>query len=166
MRLVALNRRNVEEQINKNLKAILVDVKQYDTKVGIIGGTVNTDAEAKYKKPQEVDVAYYAAENEFGVYSKGIPSRPFLRTTFEGERREKISRKAQSILKECAENNRNTLGYLTKLGLYAAGEVRANITQGDFEGNSEITILRKGSSRPLIDTGTMRRYVTAWVTKA
>jgi len=163
--LLELNRRNVEEQIYKNLSAILKEVPKYNTKVGIIGGTVNTKAEKKYKEVQEVDVAYYAAVNEFGSYSQGIPSRPFLRTTFQGDNLEKIYKKGQGFLKECAEENKPPEQYLIKLGLYCAGLVRQNITKGDWTLNSKLTIKLKRSSKPLIDTGTMRRYITSWVTK-
>lgn len=117
---------------------------------------------------EPVDIAYYASQNEFGSYSDHIPARPFLRTTFEGDKLEKINKKAQQFLNECAENNRGAEDYLNKIGLYAAGLVQENITKGDFTPNppnSPLTIAIKGSSKPLIDTGTMRRALTSWTVK-
>jgi hypothetical protein len=117
---------------------------------------------------EQVDIAYYAAKNEFGSMSDKVPARPFLRTTFQGERLEKIQKKAQAILSDCAMQNRNAEDFLNQIGLYAASEVQRNITDGSFQPNppnAPLTIAIKGSSHTLIDTGTMRRAITAWVTK-
>ena len=44
---------------------------------------------------------------------------------------------------------------LGQLGEMAKGDVQAEIKSGDFTPLKEATIKRKGSSRPLIDTGQM-----------
>jgi hypothetical protein len=114
---------------------------------------------------EAVDIATYAAKNEFGSYAEHIPSRPFLRTTMEGEHLRKIEKLAASLLTECAFNNRGAFSFLCDIGLYAAGEVKKNINYGDWAPNSPVTIAIKGSDKPLVDTKTMSRSVTAWVTE-
>ena len=51
---------------------------------------------------------------------------------------------------------------LTRVGIVAQGDVQMSISTGNWEPNAKSTIRRKGSSRPLIDTGAMRQAVT-WV---
>lgn len=109
------------------------------------------------------DIATYAAKQEFGSVSENIPKRPFLRTTFEGARLIKIRKKATILLSECAKQNRNAKDFLEKIGIYAAGEVRKNIKFGRWGENSPVTKAIKGSTKPLIDTSTMIRAITAWV---
>jgi hypothetical protein len=111
------------------------------------------------------DIAMYAARMEFGMPTEGIPPRPFLRTTFEGERLKKIQDKAVSLLRQCAKQNRDAKGYLEKLGLYCASQVKRNIKDGPWIENSPVTIAIKGSTKPLTDTNTMARAITAWVDK-
>jgi hypothetical protein len=189
MSVVPLTRRNVEEQIMLNLKALLVDTAKYEIKVGIPGGKMNQKAairearkSAAYKKAskierkkilaaatQNVDIAYYAAQNEFGTQSSPrIPSRPFLRTTME-RYKEKINKAVAAILKEVANNNRDAHFFMDKLGQFVAGMVKLNITDGNWAPNSFFTILRKSkrkySDKPLIDTGIMRQSITSWTVK-
>jgi hypothetical protein len=156
MGVVPLTRRNVEEQIMLNLKALLVDTSKYEIMVGIPGGKINTKKakqEARkteaYKRAskierkailekasQNVDIAYYAAQNEFGTQSEPrIPSRPFLRTTME-RYKEKINKAVASILKELANNNKDAHFFMDKLGLFVAGMVKLNITDGNWTPNS------------------------------
>lgn len=183
---VQLNERNLKEQLKKNLQAILVDCEQYDLKVGIpgeirntkksivvskhVGGvTIKKKKVVKNKGAEPANVAEYAAKNEFGVVGTGkkawnTPPRPFMRTTFQGESMQMIQKMAWKIFSEIAMTNRNAKEGLEKLGLYIAGRVKMNILRGHFKANAPETIERKGSDTPLIDTGTMRRSLTAWVT--
>ena len=179
---VKLTERNLKEQIEKNLHAIMVDCPSYRLLVGIPGTvfrgkkSIVSVAKSGKNKGKEVrkivnsteifNVAEYAATNEFGSYSKHIPSRPFMRTTFQGESMTMIQKAAWKLLSEMAEVNQNAKDFLEKLGLYIAGRVQKNITNGHFAHNAPYTISKKHSSTPLIDTGTMRRSITAWVTSA
>lgn len=172
---VQLNERNLHEQIKKNLKAILVDCEQLNLMVGIPASEYNATKTQVYKnkkgekKKRTIDVAHntqvaeYAAKNEFGSYSEHIPSRPFMRTTFVGDRMTAIQKVAQKIFTEIAETNRGAKEALEKLGLYISQQVRQNIVKGQFAPNSPVTIARKLSSKPLIDTKTMSNAITAWV---
>lgn len=51
---------------------------------------------------------------------------------------------------------------LSKLGILASDDIRMEIDALKSPPNSPVTIERKGSSNPLIDTGAMRQAVT-WI---
>ena len=54
---------------------------------------------------------------------------------------------------------------LSKLGVSYEGEMKKTFLVGQFIPNKPATIKRKGSSRPLIDTGHLRQSITSKVVK-
>jgi hypothetical protein len=100
-------------------------------------------------------IAEVAAYNEFG--SSDTPERPFMRQSFENHEAE--------LKAGCEAANRvvNSGGSaeqaLQQLGTLAKGLVQDEIVNGGFAPNAESTIQKKGSERPLIDSGTMRESV-------
>lgn len=145
----------LQKKAKRNAKRLGVDSKGLGSKIYF--------TLLKRAQEPETDIATYAAKQEFGSYSENIPSRPFLRTTFEGARLVKIRKKASILLRQCAKQNRDAKSFLEKIGLYAADEVKRNIKDGEWQENSPVTIAIKGSSKPLRDTSTMSRAITAWV---
>ncbi len=93
---------------------------------------------------------------------RNIPPRPVLQPAIEANR--------QAIGKQLAAAAQGALrGNATEAerGLESAGMVAQNFARGWFENpengwapNSPRTISRKGSDRPLIDTGEMRKAIT------
>lgn len=156
---VPLTRENIIEQVKKNLDVLVNQIPQYNLAVGIPAGKKNP------KKDSTLTVAEYAAVNEFGSYSRGIPSRPFMRTTFRGSNLIEIRKGALKALTNVAYNNGSAEQFMSQLGFICSSQVKKNIRHGDWVGNSEYTKRKKGSSRPLIDTGTMRQSVSSWVVK-
>lgn len=102
---------------------------------------------------ENITVAQVARDNEFGVPSKKIPKRSFLRSVFKEKRRE-INKIAQDVLLKDPSKFYDTLG------TYLVGQIVRKINSGEFKSNSEFTIERKGSSKPLIDTGQLRNSLT------
>lgn len=99
-----------------------------------------------------VDIAYY---NEVGTDT--IPSRPFLRQTFDEHQSE-----LEAFANACVDrlvNGGSADAVYKRLGTYVKGLVQTQITDGDFAENAASTIAAKGSSHPLIDTGLMRASV-------
>ena len=105
-----------------------------------------------------VDLCDIAMWNELGTQGEHpIPSRPFLRQTIdnnEGQIKNFCQAQAAQIPKggsaeEC----------LKQIGVYMKGLVQQTIRDGDFVPNAPSTIRRKGSNRPLIDTGQLRQSV-------
>lgn len=104
----------------------------------------------------DTDIALVAAWNEFGT--NNIPSRPFMRNAWdrhEDELNKRIKAEWAAITagKKTAENS------LELLGAWHQNKIQMEIVNGDYVANAPYTVQRKGSSRPLIDTGRMRQSI-------
>lgn len=105
-------------------------------------------------------VAMVAAVHEFGSPSQGIPERPFLRVAIQRNRQRLIRLNRINLVKML----RGQIGVeqaLGQLGEMGKGDVQTEIRTGDFTPLKDATIKRKGSSKPLIDTGQMVQSI-AW----
>ena len=100
-------------------------------------------------------VAEIAAYNEFGT-SK-IPPRPFMEQAFEGKSDE--IRQAAKEAYECIVEGDDLQTAYNIIGACLQGVIRDEIDTGDFAPNSPATTQRKGSDKPLTDTGRMRQSV-------
>ena len=105
-----------------------------------------------------VSVAEYAGFNEFGT--SRIPSRPFMRTSFDNYQQRMIQ------LISTLENQMvtGTVTYsqlLNKVGLTMIPAIKDTITGGSWVPNTAYTISMKGGGKPpLIDSSTMLKSVT------
>ena len=54
---------------------------------------------------------------------------------------------------------------LETVGLFMKDLIQTEIEQGDFVANAPGTVRRKGSDKPLIDTGTLKDSVNCWITR-
>lgn len=114
---------------------------------------VGLQSDQKYEDgTRMVDVAAY---NEFGTST--IPARPFFKQSYENHRSElqKVcSQAAKSVI-----NGGPASKALDMIGSFTTGLVQEEIVNGNFVPNAPSTIKRKGSDRPLIDTGKMRQGI-------
>jgi len=95
---------------------------------------------------------------EFGT-SRGIPERPFLRTSVT-RNHAKYKRSVVKIAKNIVSGTATMEGELNKLGLLAQADVQSTIGSNLPPPNAPSTIAKKKSSKTLIDTGEMRQKVT------
>lgn len=136
---------NTTIEKNFNLGEIIADLKTVDgqkVEAGIFDGFAQ-------KK---------AMWNEYGT-SRGIPARPFLRNSqyeHESEWNNQVGRDMVNVFRGSISGQ--SVG--TKLGNKMAKDIKATIDSGNFASLALSTIRRKGSSRPLIDTGDMRGSIT------
>ena len=100
-------------------------------------------------------IAQVAAYSEFGT--SDIPERPFMRQSFENHQPE-LQAMCEEALATVA-NGGSPEDALNKIGVLARGLIQEEIVNGGFAPNAPSTIKKKGSSQPLIDTGTMRQSV-------
>ena len=100
-------------------------------------------------------LAEVAAYNELGTSS--TPARPFMRKSFENHEKE-LQNACDQVNKTLAKGG-TTQQALDELGAFVKGLVQEEIVSGDFAPNAESTIAKKGSDKPLIDTGFMRQSV-------
>jgi hypothetical protein len=150
---------------DKGLEAIRKEMEKLGSlsiKAGIVEGSGEQDG---------VSIAQYAAWNEYGVPAKPggkklwkIPPRPFIRGFVENKDSE-IKATQERLVKQVSEGKLDAETAIGRLGQYAQDGIKKNIRDGTFEPNSEETIKRKKSSKPLINTGTMRNSVRYEVVK-
>lgn len=124
----------------------LEKLKQMEVRVGYQEGITYPDGTSV------VDVAMW---NELGTSI--APSRPFMRNSVDNHIDE-ITQFAQSQVNTIADGN-TAEQILKKIGLFQKDMVQQEITNGSFEPNAPSTIKKKGSSKPLIDTGLLRQSV-------
>lgn len=115
------------------------------------------EGEATHTGPngESADMALIAAYNEFGTST--TPARPFLKQTIDGNK-DKIKAMSEQTVKDIADG-KSAEQCLKQLGAYGVKLVQETIANGSFEPNAPQTVKKKGSDKPLIDTGQMRQSV-------
>lgn len=106
----------------------------------------------------DVTMAQIAAWNEFGVPEHNVPARPFMRTAARRFRK-KWTKAFRVRLKEALLGRMTAVNAGSIVGNVARADVQATIVRGPWVPNAPYTIARKGSTRPLIDTGQMRQSI-------
>lgn len=146
--------------IDKGWNRIKKELKDMDgafTAVGFPGDV--SESQKAVGETGSFTMASLAAVHEYGRRDDSIPSRPFMRQTF--QKNLKRIEKLQAKLKDKVIQNKLSIKKaLGQLGEWYVGQTKKEITKGDFEQLSEQTILKKGSSKPLVDEGIMRNSIT------
>lgn len=132
-------------QLKSALEKVLgvkVDKPKITLEAGFLEGVTYSDG---------MSVPMVASLNEFGTYN--IPPRPFFRNAISKnyERWGKVF--LQGMQKQGAKNAFGLLGERIRR------DVIQSINDTNEPPNSPVTIARKGSSKPLVDTGLMRASV-------
>ena len=96
-----------------------------------------------------------ATENELGSSTR--PARPFMKQSWKNGNT-KLANASATVCESIADGG-NAATALDQLGRFGKEVVQNEISTGHFAANSEATIKRKGSNRPLIDTGLMLNSV-------
>lgn len=150
-----------DENNTKQLLQTLKELGKSQIDVGIVGG--------------DSEIAMIAAVHEFGCdiqvtdRMRGwfgangyplkkettvirIPERSFLRSGYD-ENIDKIAGKVEEMLPAVLENDVNPKVFMDAIGLEFAGLIQKKLRDLKSPANSDMTVERKGSSNPLIDTG-------------
>lgn len=101
--------------------------------------------------------AYIAAIHEFGAPEKNIPSRSFMRTTIAEKQKSwgaLAERGAKGML-----HGENLASVLDKIGFRAKIDIQQKIKSITTPKLADSTVERKGSSKPLVDTGIMLQSI-------
>ena len=109
-------------------------------------------------------VAYVATIQEFGAPAVGIPPRPFMQTTVRAKKDQWV-RTIEKAIPKVAAGKMSAFDALDLVGMQAAADIKVTISSITSPPNSAATIKRKGSSKPLIDTGLMLATVQNGVAK-
>ncbi len=90
--------------------------------------------------------------HEFGVPEKNIPRRSFIRVPIENNIKE-ITKLIENNHKLVSENTMSAKTALDRIGIKAQNTIKESFRNNDWKPLKRATVKRKGSSRPLIDTG-------------
>ena len=126
-------------------------LKTHTVWVGFVGGEAD-------KKVDGVAIYMYANFNEYG--GGNTPSRPFFRTALNNNKKY-IKEQLKELLGKVATGKITGELALKSIGLEVQGLIQDSIKNGNWEENSDSTIVAKnGRGQPLIDTGSMLRAVS------
>jgi len=103
-----------------------------------------------------VDMVDIATWNEVGTVHS--PARPFLRQSIDNNEAH-MKEFCQEQLRQFAQGTIDARTLLNRIGLEQTALVQKEITDGTFAPNAQATIQKKGSDKPLIDTGRMYQSV-------
>jgi len=113
-------------------------------------------------------LAQIGAWNELGVLGPPmsqngggkwfIPPRPFIRGFVDGKR-EQIAKTLEKLANLVTGGKLKADVAMARLGEYGQSGVKSYIRAGDFTPNADSTIAKKGSSKPLIQNGTLRNSI-------
>lgn len=131
----------------KKLQKMLKELAEKEVRVGFQAG--------KATEEDGTDICDIAAWNELGTVH--IPARPFLRQSVD-DNVSKINSFLQSKKKDLMRGV-TAEQVLKEIGIFQKDLIQEKITEGQFTPNAESTVKKKGSSKPLIDTGRMRQSV-------
>jgi hypothetical protein len=107
-----------------------------------------------------ISVVELAAVHEFGAPNAGIPERSFIRRTFH-EKRKELVKNVEILTKQVFSKELPLNNALDRLGAWGASAVKNTITGEPIPPPLKPkTIERKGSTRPLVDTGQLLNAIT------
>lgn len=101
--------------------------------------------------------AIIAASHELGLGNN--PERSFLRSTMI-EQADKYAKLIGETIPQAIKSGTSERDAYSKLGTIAMNDVKLKIASGPFTPLKQATIDRKGSSKPLIDSGNLRQSIT------
>lgn len=125
---------------------------------------------AKYE--DGTPVALVAVVHEYGSAKKGIPPRPFMRTT-QAEKKAEWQRDSHVLAKAVIDGHMQPEGMMQAVGQKAEGDIRKTISKVSTPPLKEQTIEARArrhskglsSNKPLVDTGYMLNTLTSQVSK-
>lgn len=137
----------------RKFKRMLEELATLEVRIGFQAGEAQEE--------DGTDMCDVAAYNELGT--EHIPARPFLRKSVD-ENASKINSFMKAKVKELTQGKPGEQ-VLKEIGIFQKDLIQEKIKSGTFEPNADSTIAKKGSSKPLIDTGKMRQSVNYVIQK-
>jgi hypothetical protein len=148
--------RDTDRGFNRIAQAIR-GLRPTTLRVGVLEPEGGAEADA-----DGATLAGIAAINEYGSADGHVPERSFLRSTFDAHQTE-YGRELAQVIEDAALSGADPEQGLARLGLRIVGDVQEAIASGVGPANAPSTVARKGSSKPLIDTGRLRQSIRSEV---
>lgn len=161
----------IRKEYNGGLKGFLERFKDIGKPKVYIGVPSGGSRKKRRKDKLTIIANKYATNNatilaahELGAPSRGIPARPVLVPTIQKNSQKYVDLMAQGIKNALANGTDPNVVY-EKIGIVASNDVKDYFVSGSFKPLDQKTIDRKGSSKPLVDTGELRSSITYEVRK-
>lgn len=132
--------------------------KRYTTKVeiGYLDGAMHKPSITDGKAKPPIALKDLAAIHEYGL---GVPKRAFIEPSLKANRKKYLVYAGKQITPIIRRKQSMNSTWQT-LGAMAVADIQQYMVTARFTPLAPITIKRKGSSKPLIDTGQMRQSIT------
>lgn len=143
---------------NRIVKTLLKELDGVRIQAGVQADAGNAKKRGKGGKVVKSDtpLTLIATVHEYGL--NGMPQRSFIRGAYDDNKQ--LIEKLTTALASGAITSKMPLNTaLNQVGNAIEGMIKTKIRDGPFNPNSSATIKRKGSSRPLIDTGHLRQSI-------
>ena len=134
----------------------LRELAELEVRIGYQRGQAASDDDNS--RADLVDIAMW---NELGTVN--IPSRPFMRDSV--DKHIPAINHMLAAQKDALLEGATAEKILNTVGLFQQDLIQTEIEKGDFVANAPSTIKKKGSDKPLIDTGTMKNSVHYYIAK-
>jgi hypothetical protein len=127
---------------------------------GVRPRPVRGEMQHEINKGTKYSTALQMYIHEHGSFAYQVPARPIIEPAIE-DSKESISEQLGNTVKIAAAGE-NTENALNDVGQYASGKVKTWFTNSEngWAPNSESTIKKKKSDKPLIDSGALRQSIT------
>lgn len=148
----------VDAEWRRIYRTVTGELGRHAVQVGVVG------SEAANEAAPGITLARIAGVHEFGAAIQTrfgvilIPERSFIRSTIAENKNYSslIAKLVESVL----DGRRTEKQALETFGARASADMKKRIAAGIEPPNAPSTIARKGSSKPLIDTGRLRQSIT------
>lgn len=105
------------------------------------------------------EIVNIATIHEYGAPRANIPERSYIRSTIR-ERKAELAALMARVVRLMIQGKLDEHRALELIGAWFAGAIKGRIVSGPFTPLKPATIARKGSDKPLIDTGQLKNSVT------
>lgn len=123
-----------------------------DSELVMIGSVHEYGADIPVTPKMRAWFAYNGYPLKASTTTIAIPERSWLRTGYD-ENIDNIAKKVEQMLPSVLENSVDPLAFMDAIGLEFAGMIQKKMRAIRSPANSSMTVERKGSSNPLIDSG-------------
>jgi hypothetical protein len=114
---------------------------------------------AEFSPKSKLSVLEYGVVNEFGSSDGRVPERSFIRAWFD-ENEPKLRELLVVLMRQAIKGDLTRQQVLDQVGQYAVGSIQQRIADGIGPENAPSTVAKKHSTKPLIDTGTLRSAIS------
>ena len=149
------------------LRKNLGELAKLRVKVGVLGPKAARADQGTVHNPEGLNNAEIGLRNEFGVISERVPERSFIRMPLIVQLPKilKGGTAKQWIQTLIKQGPAYVMGSLGLAGEHAVQEAFATKGFGKWKPNAPLTVILKGSARPLIDHGELRQAISSEVIK-